>query len=56
MRVADVVAIKNPDQLHSKLRRSRGSICPWLDLLILSITPSGHGIPDGALKAASLVV
>ncbi len=33
MRVADVVAIKNPGQLHSKLRRSRGSICPWLELL-----------------------
>jgi len=49
------VNIGNGDRnLSSKLRRSRGSTCPWLDLLSVSIAIFGHGISDGALQVASL--
>ena len=46
--------IKNPGQLVPKLRRSRGSLCPWVDLHSVSTAVSSHGISDGAQKVASL--
>ncbi len=43
------IAIKNPGHRLRKLRRSRGSTCPWYDLQSVSITIRGHGYSDGAL-------
>ncbi|POO50577.1 hypothetical protein CPJ18_19780 [Agrobacterium rosae] len=46
--------VKNPGHRLRKLRRSRGSICPWFASFSGPIAILGHGISDGALQAAPL--